>query len=694
MTISDANWNSSTDPFRQGAPDFNSIPSPNMVSTTLTYMTFTGKYFLSGVIDDEDRQTIVLVKDSDNTVESMDQFHCHADRTIAGGAEWKTYSVRYTGGDGAQRSATVGAHTIVLHDSDETWRLSGTFSSFPNNEYRIRAERYPCWWEQDGPQTIVSLGMHFLTELTPWDDSATGTHFEPREFMDKASFQAASPTAERHTLRFIAVKGKTITELIEEVMGQTPHFYAIRPNNTTNDAKVTFHCIDQKSCESRSDLVLQHRTMEASPHVLGYDLRRNVLEPITGYDFQYGAYQIRENNDTSVATTVLKNDFPLDYKTGEDRLSTSWTDKNIAKLEFPHVGIAEHDLALGGVLAQFPLYRYLKAQDELSIDMDWFGLNYLPGDIFNVFLENIGYDDTNGRSFQVMRTRIKDAKAGVVQVTARTSYGIANPHPYLWRDETTTFGSKPAEDWPFLFSVENLGAFDASENVFTQGPSLASGTWINAFAEVRERSDYSTLTDQHMTENGAAGALYQLPSNSNAPFNGPSVSFITGGIMDCTGTSFPVNGTNAILWWIWNPVDLSLSGRYLIEHTYDANNSLEVYSNGTANQFRIRVKNAGTTTTTDVSCNEDQSSWVMVRFDNAGGGRNKVLVNGSSTSGNWTAFPGIGTNDVNFGWDGSSALGIAANIAEIGCVSPQGATETISTFASNVQAYLEEKATY
>lgn len=688
MTISDANWNAASDPFVQSAPSFSGTPSPDMAGANLTGVEVTISNALSGICDDLDRQVVVLVHDTSGEVLHFEQFYLFDDRADAGAAEFHTYAERWNGSGGDQYQATFFAGIIVVGGSS-TCRLHGLVGSFPNNEYRMRVTRYPSYRDRTLAQLLFAIGQHTVDELPIWDDQALGNFFEPREFMDKDSFQTNSDKANHQRFNFISRRGETVESLIMGLAGQTADFSTIRPSDT-NDGVVSLHLYHHEDLPERRDVVLDSGSLSKDPHVLAWELRTGVVEPISGIDATYGHYHVRKYNDGATLERLLKNEFPLEYRTGEDRFIVGTSPDRVVEMEFPNMVVTGHGLDRGGILAQFPIYTRAKSQDELEIVFDWYGLNFMPGDKVNVFVSGLGWDSTNGETFIVNETAIEDAIHGTVKVTLRRAWGIGNPHPYDWRDASDLAGSEPSEDWPFLFSSENLRFVGMNENIFGSTDGDFAQNWLNTFGHVRETGDYSTDEDENMIEEGALGAIYKPGSDSQAPYGWPSVWFVTGGKVPAQ-PSPPANygSGDALLWWVWRAIDLDSTNKYLLHHVLDGNNEIKVYTvGGGAGAFDIRVKVGGVVDVETVTVSEDYATYVIAQF----GGTDRVNVSGTEDTGvGWSSFPGIGTGaDVYFGTDGAGAGAMNANVAEIGLVLPQS-PEDVDTMYAQLEAYIREK---
>jgi hypothetical protein len=694
VTISDANWNSATDPFVQGTPSFGSTPAGAFVSgTNLKWLTFTGSNFLSGIVEDPERQIVLLVHDTDDSVEHMDQFHLYDDRTDSGASEWHEYTERWKNGSGDYIRDDIFAGIICVTGSS-TCLLEGYYPSFPNNTYRVRVTRFPSYRLVTLAQAVFAAGMHVRDELGIWNDAGSGAFFRPRDFMDKAAFQANSAKFNHQTLDAVFRNGVTVEKLVMELVGQTADFATIRPSDS-DAGDVKLHLYHHQDLPTRSDLVLSHDTQEVSRHVLSWELRTNVVEPITAIKAQWGHYHTREDADTPTQERFLKNDFPLDYKTGEDRFYVGMRPDNIAEMKFPNHVVANHGLDRSGILAQFPLYMRYKSQDELTVTFDWYGLNFMPGDLVQCFVDQVGLDETNGTGFVVIETEIANPIKGEVRVLLRRAWGIGSPHPYDWRDAEDSAGSEPAEDWPFIYSAENIRLVGDNSNVFGSTEDDYSKQWLNSVAHVIEKSgtagarDYSGDSDENMIEYGALGALLKSPIDSNAPYGWPSVLFVTGGeqVVNATISSGP-----AILWWVWTPIDLNTLNDYLVYHFVDANNYFQVRTTGAgAGKISIEMRISGVLTTKEITVSEGSSGYVIVQF----GGTDKVNVSGSEDTGvSWTTFLGVNSSvSIFFGCDGAGGNGPpSANIAEIGLVMPQTASsETADGMYAQVEAYIQEK---
>lgn len=692
MTISDANWNSATDPYVEGDPVFATTPSPvYSVATNLIRLTWTGKGFLSNVVHDENRQTVVLRRNTDDSIEFADQFHSHGDRTNIGTDEFRAFDDRFTGSDGTQRRVEMFAPTIVMSDAygNVTWQLTIDINSFPTNEYQVVVIRYPAYFDKTVPQLITALGMHYA-QLAIWDDQGLGNFSHPRDFMDKASFQALATRIEAPNCRFVASKGKAIDDHIMALVSQAPDLYSIRPNDTLGDGMVSLHALHRTKLAKRTDLVLDSATLATSKHVLDWECRLSVVEPVTGYKVTYGYYAQRENNNTSAPSSLLKNSFPLDYKTMDDRFDSVYSSENV--IERPHPNACAKAVAvtldLGGIQARNPLYQRLLSQDEVVVEFDWYGMNFMPGDHVQIFLDEVGFDETTGATFVVEDTAIKDALKGIISVTFRRAYGIENPHPYEMRGEAAG-DSSPAEHWPFMYSAENLGAMSDGDDPFALAVAERLRYWRNDWASTQVQGDYAAGGfDEHMRPLAdTSNATYHDIDDANAPyFRWPSVRFNDGTQQSVRTVA---SGGDALMWWVWKAIDLSEVAKYLLHHVKDASNHISALTAGTAGKFLIQARVAGVTHSSVVDVSESNSTYIICRFES--GGTNRVNVSGTLWVPPWGSFPGMNSaNPFYFGTDGGSNTGVNANVAEMGLLIPQGA-ESIGTMYTQLEAYIKEK---
>lgn len=289
MTILDADWNASDDPFVKPAPSFATTPDGWFSSgTNLSFLTVEARNVLSGVLDDEDRQVVVLAHDTNGSIERGAAFHNTADRLDESTAQWHPYRERSRNDEGDPIWFDVLACSLIVNDAgDDTCYLDLSFSSFPNNEYRIRITRFPIYYDNDLAQLILSLGSFLLGDLPIWDESGLGTFYQGRDFLDKDSFQAYSDREFSHRLRFIAKRGESINSMIADMLGQTPSLAAIRPSDT-DDGKTSLHVYHPEELPVRSDVVLSSDSQTVTPHVISWELRQGIVNPTTGYNVTFG----------------------------------------------------------------------------------------------------------------------------------------------------------------------------------------------------------------------------------------------------------------------------------------------------------------------------------------------------------------------------------------------------------------------
>lgn len=382
MTISDANWNNSSDPFLMAsAVTLSGFTDVSAVDGNGVF-TFDVTGALNIIVDDPDVQEWFVVSDTVPVESTLALAFWLIDSEYDTGP---ASAVEYDGE--AKNSFTVGFSKIFGAEASTEaviYIANHSILGGLDNGY-IGCRVAYCWKEKFAPQIIMSMAMHYSS----WKITM-------RDYMDKASFQAASMDYDTYKTTGIGggalscwrEAGSTLLEQIDKIVRQTVDWIAIRPDA---NGVVKLHYVGRHSGDERTTII----DFDDDSHgVKGYRGGVNNDLRIDKLNLRPGGFGRRQGNSSSEirgATSRFESSYghPLNTDANEDdvRFMRS-TFNQSANISCPY-WLTEHDLS-----RHFLMHYWAHEQEEISFEHGLQHFNYNIGDRVHISCAKLGLDGT------------------------------------------------------------------------------------------------------------------------------------------------------------------------------------------------------------------------------------------------------------------------------------------------------------
>jgi hypothetical protein len=425
MTITLADWESSTDPYRAPVVAFDNA---NVTYGTLPLeeVTFDVRGMLNFITDDADRQQVVLA----TTATPVKELPIKGLRyTDTGGylrelnIEFSQWLVSTSGGMRSQNAYKMAEQTSgTYREAKAAYKDTETGSDAMALTIRTMLH----WPDLDPAQLVAALGI--------WYPASTFGGMGLQDFMDYSSFTSASQDftdyangpstvtddyATGLTMTAIAERGKTVRHMMEKAIGQTVDWLAVRPTDSTGVAAL--HYIRRQIATERTTVI----DLDDGSQVFGYTGGVDDNLRVDALSFTYGMWGLDLSTPDGLTAdadlAAPKWSFPLNLPTNEDTYSVfrrSGGDELAKKCDWllHRFELDEH----------WQIYFWAWEQQDLTLKMGPLHYNYDVGDLVHIQSTKLVLD---GSEWFVVYEKDADYTTHTATVRVMRVYGYEGTRP-------------------------------------------------------------------------------------------------------------------------------------------------------------------------------------------------------------------------------------------------------------------------